>query len=140
MSLSGFRTTKETSIILTTLNNFTMTTLYIKDLIGQDILNRISARDILEAVNNIDDDIVVLNFEGVLFTTRSFMDEFYNAIIKENSTTKKVKVEGMSEDLSAMLDAVSRTQRNPVEKITPLPYTKTDSVSDLEKLFASISI
>lgn len=117
-----------------------MTTLYIKDLIGQDILNRISARDILEAVNNIDDDIVVLNFEGVLFTTRSFMDEFYNAIIKENSTTKKVKVEGMSEDLSAMLDAVSRTQRNPVEKITPLPYTKTDSVSDLEKLFASISI
>lgn len=46
----------------------------------------------------------------------------------------------MSEDLSAMLDAVSRTQRNPVEKITPLPYTKTDSVSDLEKLFASISI
>lgn len=68
-----------------------MTTLYIKDLIGQDILNRISARDILEAVNNIDDDIVVLNFEGVLFTTRSFMDEFYNAIIKENSTTKKSK-------------------------------------------------
>lgn len=140
MSLSGFRTPKATLITLTTLNNFTMATLYIKDLIGQDILNRISARDILEAVNNIDDDIVVLNFEGVLFTTRSFMDEFYNAIIKENSTIKKVKVEGMSEDLSAMLDAVSRTQRNPVEKITPLPYTKTDSVSDLEKLFASISI
>lgn len=72
-----------------------METIYIKDLIGQDILNRISARDILDAINNIDDNVIVLNFKGVHFTTRSFMDEFYNTIITAKATRKTIRIESM---------------------------------------------
>lgn len=117
-----------------------METIYIKDLIGQDILNRISACDILDAINNINDDIIVLNFNGVLFTTRSFMDEFYNTIITAKTIGKTIKVEAMTKDLSTMLEAVSKTQKNSVVKIAPQPYIETTSISDMEKLFASISI
>ena len=117
-----------------------MATIYIKDLIGQDILNRISARDILDAINNIDDNVIVLNFKGVHFTTRSFMDEFYNTIITAKATRKTIRIESMEKDLSTMLEAVSKTQRNSIVRITPQPYTETNSVSDMEKLFASMSI
>lgn len=117
-----------------------MTTIFIKDLIGQDILNRISAQDILEAVNNSEDPIVVLNFEGVQFTTRSFMDEFYNTVVARTPSEKTVRIEAMSKDLAAMLNVVSKTQNNPVIKITPKPYMEAKSISDMERLFASMSM
>ncbi len=117
-----------------------MTTIFIKDLIGQDILNRISAQDILEAVNNSEDPIVVLNFEGVQFTTRSFMDEFYNTVVARTPSEKTVHIEAMSKDLAAMLNVVSKTQNNPVIKITPKPYMEAKSISDMERLFASMSM
>ena len=82
----------------------------------------------------------VLNFKGVHFTTRSFMDEFYNTIITAKATRKTIRIESMEKDLSTMLEAVSKTQRNSIVRITPLPYTETNSVSDMEKLFASMSI
>ena len=117
-----------------------MTTIFIKDLIGQDILNRISAQDILDAINNAEDTAIVLNFEGVQFTTRSFMDEFYNTVVARTPSGKTVSIEAMPKDLSAMLKVVSKTQNNPVVKITPNPYVKANSISDMERLFASMSM
>lgn len=117
-----------------------MTVIYIKDLIGRDILNRISARDILDAINNLDDTNITLNFEGVQFTTRSFMDEFYNIILFQKPSGKVVHIEAMSNDLAAMLEVVSKTQHNSVTKVAPQPYVTTKTIDDMKNLFAKLSI
>lgn len=109
-----------------------MTVIYIKDLIGRDILNRISARDILDAINNLDDTTITLNFEGVQFTTRSFMDEFYNIILFQKPSGKVVHIEAMSNDLAAMLEVVSKTQHNSVTKVAPQPYVTTKTIDDMK--------
>ena len=117
-----------------------MTVIYIKDLIGRDILNRISARDILDAINNLDDTTITLNFEGVQFTTRSFMDEFYNIILFQKPSGKVGHIEAMSNDLAAMLEVVSKTQHNSVTKVAPQPYVTTKTIDDMKNLFAKLSI
>ena len=103
-----------------------MRTILIQDLIGRDILNRISAHD--------------LDFSGVQFTTRSFMDEFYNELKKSSESGINVSVSNMSDDLRQMYLAVSRTQKSGTKEITLKPYSRPKTISDLEQIFSSMSI
>ena len=114
-----------------------MKQLDIREFVGRDIISRAAACDIRLFVDNTAPDTVELDFSGVAFTTRSFMDEFFNVVYK--ALGDRVKITGMSPDLSAMLEAVSRTQGRRDIVITPKPFTQAQSVEDLEKAFDSIS-
>ncbi len=117
-----------------------MKTILIQDLIGRDILNRISAHDIFSAVYDYKESDVNLDFSGVQFTTRSFMDEFYNELKKSSGNGINVSVTNMSDDLQQMYLAVSRTQKSGVKDITMKPYSRPKTISDLEQIFSSMSI
>ena len=117
-----------------------MTTINIRNLVGQDILNRISAHDIISAVLICRDSTVSLDFDGVQFTTRSFMDEFYNEVQKASSNGLSISVINMSDDLKQMYAAVSRTQKNATTTITMKPYYKPKSISEMESIFEAMSM
>ena len=117
-----------------------MTTINIRNLVGRDILNRISAHDILSAASACGDSKVSLDFDGVQFTTRSFMDEFYNEVKKASSDGVSVSVINMSDDLKQMYAAVSRTQKGATTEITMKPYYKPKSISEMEGFVAQMSI
>ena len=52
-----------------------------------------------------------MDFQGVKFATRSFIDEFYNLFLKTpEANTFRVELNNVPSDIKAMLDAVSRTQ------------------------------
>lgn len=117
-----------------------MKTIQIRELIGlTDILNRIYAHDISNAALNSEDPSIQLDFTGVQFTTRSFMDEFYNEV-KKLRTEKSIQLVGMSDDLKAMYNAVSRTQNGTTKVITMKPYAKPKSIDELEAIFNALSI
>lgn len=117
-----------------------METICIKDLVGRDIFGRISAHDILAAASYSEDRKVVLDFDGVQFTTRSFMDEFYNEVRKARESGLEITVSNMSEDLSRMYAAVSRTQKGGTVKVTMKPYARPKTIAEMAQIFAQMSV
>ncbi len=117
-----------------------METIYIKDLVGRDILGRIAAHDIIAAAFRCEDSTVVLDFNDVQFTTRSFMDEFYNEVKKAHESSLDIRLANMSDDLVRMYSAVSRTQKGCTVKITMKPYAKPETISEMAQIFAQMPI
>ncbi len=69
------------------------------------------AQDLKALIENSGADAVEMDFKGVKFATRSFIDEFYNLFLKTpKANTFRVEITNVPADIKAMLDAVSRTQ------------------------------
>ena len=88
-----------------------MKTIDIAQLLSPDLKSRMRAQDLKLLVENSGADAVEMDFQGVKFATRSFIDEFYNLFLK-NSEANSFSLEliNVPSDIKAMLDAVSRTQ------------------------------
>ena len=68
------------------------------------------AQDLKLLIENSEADVVEMDFHGVKFATRSFIDEFYNLFLKNpEANAFKVELTNVPEDIKTMLDAVSRT-------------------------------
>lgn len=117
-----------------------MKAIWLHTLIGRDLLCRVSARDISTAIRNLDEKDIALDFSGVEFATRCFMDELYNEIQKSKTDGFNVTMENMSDDLKTMYSAVSKTQKSGVKNVTMKPYSRPSSIAELEQIFASMSI
>lgn len=88
-----------------------MRTIDIAQIISSDLKSRMRAQDIKLMIENSEVDAVVMDFQGVKFATRSFIDEFYNLFLKKSEVnTFSVELINVPSDIKAMLDAVSRTQ------------------------------
>ena len=94
---------------LTILSN--MKIIDIADILTPDLKSRMRAQDLKLMIENSEADAVVMDFQGVKFATRSFIDEFYNLFLKNPEVnTFSVELVNVPSDIKAMLDAVSRTQ------------------------------
>ena len=83
----------------------------IAEILSPDLKSRMRAQDLKMLIENSGVDAVNLDFQGVKFATRSFIDEFYNLFIKvPDSNTFHVELTNVPEDIKLMLDTVSRTQ------------------------------
>ena len=88
-----------------------MKTIDIAEILSPDLKSRMRAQDLKLLIENSGVDAVNLDFQGVKFATRSFIDEFYNLFIKTPvSNTFHVELTNVPEDIKLMLDTVSRTQ------------------------------
>ena len=95
--------------ILITLNK--MKTIKIEQILSPDLKSRMRAQDLRQLIENSEVEAVELDFQGVKFATRSFIDEFYNLFLKNpEANAFRVELTNIPEDIKAMLDAVSRTQ------------------------------
>ena len=83
-----------------------MKRIYISSVLSADLKSRSTVGLFYDYIiqNSYSDCIV--DFTGVNFATRSFVDEFYNVFIK----THCVKIENVPTDIQLMFDAVGMTQ------------------------------
>ena len=88
-----------------------MKTIDIANILTPDLKFRMRAQDLKLMIENSGADAVEMDFQGVKFATRSFIDEFYNLFLKTpEANTFSVELINVPSDIKAMLDAVSRTQ------------------------------
>ena len=83
----------------------------VAQLLSPDLKSRMRAQDLKLLIENSEEKEIELDFQGVKFATRSFIDEFYNLFLKNPKVnTFQVKLTNVPEDIKTMLDTVSRTQ------------------------------
>ena len=83
----------------------------IASILSPDLKSRMRAQDLKALIDNSGADAVEMDFLGVKFATRSFIDEFYNLFLKTpDANTFHVELINVPSDIKAMLDSVSRTQ------------------------------
>jgi len=88
-----------------------MKTIDIASILSSDLKSRMRAQDLRQLIENSGESDIEMDFQGVRFATRSFIDEFYNLFLKTPETnTFSVELVNVPTDIKAMLDAVSRTQ------------------------------
>jgi hypothetical protein len=88
-----------------------MKTIDIAQILSPDLKSRMRAQDLKLLIENSEADVVEMDFHGVKFATRSFIDEFYNLFLKNpEANAFKVELTNVPEDIKTMFDAVSRTQ------------------------------
>ena len=88
-----------------------MKTVDIAEILSPDLKSRMRAQDLRLLLENSSEDSFVLDFKGVKFATRSFIDEFYNLFLKNPSENAlSLELVNVPDDIKAMLDSVGRTQ------------------------------
>ncbi|HBJ77401.1 MAG TPA: hypothetical protein DDY68_06545 [Porphyromonadaceae bacterium] len=91
-----------------------MRTIDITQILSTDLKSRDRASDLKLFINNCDDESIQIDFKNVQFATRSFIDEFYNIFIKNQSEqTHTIKLINVPRDIEIMIDSVSKTQNKP---------------------------
>ena len=121
------------------LNN--MKTIDITELLSPDLKSRLRARDLKDYVDNIQDSEIKLDFQKVIFATRSFIDEFYNLFLKDpSSLSYSLKIINVPEDINIMLETVSRTQVRTNVITSKSEERSFDDVDELIKYLSSCSI
>lgn len=84
------------------------TTIDIATLLKPDLMSRYAVADLLLYIHNMGSESVVVDFAGVKFSTRSFVDEYYNVIMKSQSSIKIATI-NIPEDIQVVFDVVERT-------------------------------
>lgn len=80
-------------------------------ILSPDLKSRMRAQDLKALIENSGADAVEMDFRGVKFATRSFIDEFYNLFLKTpDANPFLVELNNVPSDIKTMLDSVSRTQ------------------------------
>lgn len=104
-----------------------MERVFIINILSEDLKSRSSVNVLYDYVtkNSLAD--YVVDFSGVNFATRSFMDEFYNVFVKDEN----VKVENMPDDILYMLEVVKATQHKEKPKIKQTNIESFSTIGDL---------
>lgn len=109
-----------------------MKTIDIAAILSPDLKSRMRAQDLKLLIENSGADAVEMDFQGVKFATRSFIDEFYNIFLKNaEANSFSLELINVPSDIKAMLDAVSRTQVRA--KVIP-SQSQEVSFKDLKEL------
>ena len=84
---------------------------------------------------------VVIDFHGVKFATRSFIDEFYNVFLKTpGSLPFKVEITNVPEDINMMLESVSHTQTRAKTIPAHTPERSFRTADELIRYLSSANI
>lgn len=115
----------------------------ITDILSPDLKSRSTVSDLKAYIENLNADIIKIDFANVLFATRSFIDEYYNLFISNNSgfNSKEVKTINIPEDIQHIFNAVSQTQFGEKKDSTPrgtvLSFT---SIKELNAYLVSLML
>jgi len=111
-------------------------TIQMRELLGKDLRSRSSVADLLLFMKNTGESSFIIDFSDVQFVTRSFMDEFYNGVIKPTCPGFRVRLEQVPADIQAVLDVVKGTQKSGKKQANSgrvLTFKSLDEVSEYLK-------
>ncbi len=113
------------------------TTIDIATLFKPDLMSRFAVADLLLYIHNTGSESVVVDFAGVKFATRSFVDEYYNVIMK-NQSSIKIETVNIPEDIQVVFDIVQRTQNKPKDINLDATVIKCKTFADVQRLFGAL--
>lgn len=79
----------------------------------------------------------VVDFANVKFATRSFVDEYYNIIMKSQSSIK-IETINIPEDIQIIFDVVQRTQHKEKDIKLDATVVKCKTFADLQQVFGTL--
>ena len=83
-------------------------------------------------------DDVIIDFSGVKFATRSFIDEYYNVIMKNAPSNILIETINIPEDIQIIFDVVKRTQHKEKDIKLDATVIRCKSFADVQKVFNSL--
>ena len=118
-----------------------MRTINVKEILGSNLVSRLTAKDFLAFVMNTGEREVVLDFSGVEFASRSFTDEFYNCFHLNPERGFEFTMTNVPTDLASMLKAVESTQDGSGKsKGGHEDVYRPKDIDDLDACFSSLLI
>ena len=91
-----------------------MSTIDITTILGAELKSRTSARDFATYLRNMNVTEACVDFSRVKSVTRSFMDEFYQLLLKKDRTLDtRIVLVGMGEQAEAFVKSVENTSVSP---------------------------
>jgi phage terminase large subunit-like protein len=112
----------------------------IAEYMGCDLKSRYAVRDFREWVENFHESVIEIDFKGVNFATRSFIDEFYRTFLKNADID--IELVNVPEDIQAMFDAVKSGKKKTNSKTiadNDNAVLKFSSVSDVNDYLNSLA-
>ena len=97
-----------------------MKTIEITTILGSELKSRTSARDFAKYLQNMEISEAQVDFSHVKSVTRSFMDEFYYLLLKEdNAQGVRLELKNMGQQVQEFLRAVRATADVPRKATAP---------------------
>lgn len=112
-------------------------TVDIATLLKPDLMSRFAVADLLLYIQNTGSESVVVDFAGVKFATRSFVDEYYNVIMK-NQSSIKIETINIPEDIQVIFDVVQRTQHKEKDIKLDATVVKCKTFADVQRVFGTL--
>jgi translation initiation factor IF-3 len=85
-----------------------ITSIKIKDQVDKNLSLRVYADDFFEFIESLDQKEIVIDFDGIISTSRSFAQEFLNLM---KNTSKDISLINQSEDIKAVFKAAQRPRK-----------------------------
>lgn len=119
-----------------------MKTIDITTILGTELKSRTSARDFAKYLFNMKIDEVCVDFSRVNSLTRSFMDEFYQLLLKAGKELNaSVRLQNMDQQAEAFLKSVEQTSVRPrqiIEANADARFVNLQTVQQLNEYLESI--
>ena len=112
-------------------------TIDVATLLKPDLMSRFAVADLLLYIQNTGSESVVVDFAGVKFATRSFVDEYYNVIMK-NQSSIKIETINIPEDIQVIFDVVQRTQHKEKDIKLDATVVKCKTFADVQRVFGTL--
>ena len=110
----------------------------ITNILGEDLKSRYAVNDLLLFIENTGSDYVVVDFANVKFATRSFVDEYYNVIMKYPSSAIKIETINIPEDIQYIFEVVQRTQHKAKDIQLDATVVKCKTFEEVQRLFSTL--
>ncbi len=114
------------------------TTVDITAILSPDLKSRYAVTDLLLYIENTGSESVVVDFARVKFATRSFVDEYYNVIMKRPPSSVAIETVNIPDDIQAVFDAVQRTQHKEKEIKLDAAVVKCKTFADVQRVFKTL--
>lgn len=85
-----------------------ITSIKIKDQVDKNLSLRVYADDFFEFIESLDQKEIVIDFDGIISTSRAFAQEFLSLI---KNTSKDISLINQSEDIKAVFKAAQRPRK-----------------------------
>ena len=114
------------------------TQINITTILSPDLKSRLAVNDLYLYIQNTGSNEIVIDFSGVQFATRSFIDEYYNVIMKKTSANIKIETINIPDDIQVIFDVVKQTQHKTKNIRLDSTVVKCATMEDVRKAFSSL--
>lgn len=117
------------------------TVIDITTVLSPELKSRFAVKDLFLFIQNTGSRYVTVDFSGVKFATRSFIDEYYNTIVKGGATSSiRIETINIPEDIQMIFTAVERTQNKTKSARSKSGVIKCRTFVDVQRVFSELPL